>query len=199
VRSHRALPVPPYRGSGRCRWCAGPIYRRDGRDRELNLRRLWHRECADYWTLRSQPSTLRWFVNRRDRGICAECGRDTEGEARRIAKLRRVAYELQRARRYGRHEGVLTDAEVFPPTSELGRAVERKIRRDVRDGALCGDWEADHWTPLADGGSMDTWNVVTLCRPCHKAKTAREAGERAERRKRDREAAAGILALEIGD
>jgi hypothetical protein len=38
-------------------------------------------------------------------------------------------------------------------------------------------WEFDHIVPLADGGTHELSNMQTLCRPCHRAKTAREAGE----------------------
>jgi 5-methylcytosine-specific restriction endonuclease McrA len=44
-------------------------------------------------------------------------------------------------------------------------------------------WELDHIVPLADGGTHELANMQTLCRPCHRAKTAREAAERARRRK----------------
>lgn len=50
--------------------------------------------------------------------------------------------------------------------------------------AHLGAWELDHRIPLIDGGSKDLQNLQTLCVPCHKAKTAREAGERARRRSR---------------
>jgi len=42
-------------------------------------------------------------------------------------------------------------------------------------------WELDHIVPLIDGGSHALENLQTLCTPCHKQKTAREARERAAR------------------
>lgn len=47
-------------------------------------------------------------------------------------------------------------------------------------------WEADHVVPLIDGGSFGLDNLQTLCVDCHKAKTAKEAAERAVRRKAGR-------------
>lgn len=44
-------------------------------------------------------------------------------------------------------------------------------------------WELDHIVPLIDGGGHDLDNLQTLCVPCHEKKTAREARERAERRR----------------
>ena len=50
-----------------------------------------------------------------------------------------------------------------------------------------GDWHVDHITPLIEAkGNIEFWklpNLQTLCHPCHKEKTAREATERAARRK----------------
>ncbi|MDA0769230.1 MAG: hypothetical protein BZY79_01745 [SAR202 cluster bacterium Casp-Chloro-G4] len=62
----------------------------------------------------------------------------------------------------------------------------RKFRREIfkRDKWTCqscgtrhwpkfrGILEADHITPLADGGAeFDEANVQTLCKPCHRGKT----------------------------
>ena len=44
-------------------------------------------------------------------------------------------------------------------------------------------WELDHVVPLADGGPHELADMQTLCRPCHRAKTARGATERTQRRK----------------
>lgn len=62
-----------------------------------------------------------------------------------------------------------------------------------RDGGVCAEcpsgtprhnrWQADHIVALADGGTWDTENGQTLCEPHHKAKSAREAAERAASRR----------------
>lgn len=58
-----------------------------------------------------------------------------------------------------------------------GRGMTRKLRERgfVPRRSL---WELDHIVPLIDGGSHDVSNLQTLCTPCHKRKTAREARER---------------------
>ena len=65
-------------------------------------------------------------------------------------------------------------------------ARERVHKRDRGKCASCGrrsrKWEHDHIIPLKDGGSHALDNIQTLCIPCHKLKTAREAGARASRR-----------------
>lgn len=43
-------------------------------------------------------------------------------------------------------------------------------------------WELDHVVPLIDGGSHALSNLQTLCTPCHKRKTAREASGRRDAR-----------------
>lgn len=60
---------------------------------------------------------------------------------------------------------------------------------EVRGDEECVDcgsdapWEADHEIPLWDGGEHDAVNIVRRCVPCHRDKTKREAGERAQRRR----------------
>jgi len=65
-------------------------------------------------------------------------------------------------------------------------ARDRVRKRDRGKCACCGrmsrKWEHDHIVPLKDGGSHALDNIQTLCVPCHKAKTAREAIARASRR-----------------
>ena len=71
-----------------------------------------------------------------------------------------------------------------------------------RDGGVCAAcrqkvvvWEIDHVVPLwsVDPDEPDAiryWlidNLQTLCRPCHKAKTARESAERAKIRQMRKE------------
>ncbi len=35
-----------------------------------------------------------------------------------------------------------------------------------------GEWECDHLVPLRDGGTNRIENLLVLCRPCHRRKTA---------------------------
>lgn len=64
-----------------------------------------------------------------------------------------------------------------------GRPWERKRQRIfLRDNYTCQhcfrptvDLECDHIVNLAQGGSDDDSNLQSLCVPCHKIKTAKEA------------------------
>jgi 5-methylcytosine-specific restriction endonuclease McrA len=67
---------------------------------------------------------------------------------------------------------------------------ETRARIQVRDNSLCAAcgrlWQAskdhvDHEIPREQGGSDDDSNLRLRCVECHKAKTAREAAQRAGR------------------
>ena len=71
------------------------------------------------------------------------------------------------------------------------RGVQDRERIRKRDGGLCQQckrdgkvsigFPVDHIKPLWDQGSDDDDNKETLCQPCHDAKSAYEARERARR------------------
>jgi 5-methylcytosine-specific restriction enzyme A len=73
---------------------------------------------------------------------------------------------------------------IFGSRSYRKKSTVDRLRVCARDKHLCqacleqgrvtlGD-EVDHIVPLQQGGSDDDSNKRLLCRPCHKAKTARE-------------------------
>ncbi len=58
-----------------------------------------------------------------------------------------------------------------------GRGSHRKLR-ELGYKPRKSLWELDHIVPLIDGGGHEPANLQTLCTPCHKDKTAREATRR---------------------
>lgn len=58
-----------------------------------------------------------------------------------------------------------------------GRGATRKLR-ELGYKPRKSLWELDHIVPLVDGGGHELENLQTLCTPCHKEKTVREAAER---------------------
>lgn len=129
----KSLPRGP-NGRGLCRWCA------------LEVPRGRYTFCSPYcvheWKVRTQPGYLREQVEKRDRGLCAECGEDTIAAARRLRYSRGAtrAALLQ-------HWGLRT-----------------RSRRSL--------WDADHIIPVAEGGGeCDLDNLRTLCLRCHRAAT----------------------------
>ncbi len=100
--------------------------------------------CVHQWRLRSDPGYLRDQVFARDRGRCAVCDADTLA----------IFAALKRARGLAREEGL----RIYSMRSI-------KARRSL--------WEADHITPVAEGGGQcDLDNLRTLCLLCHREETA---------------------------
>jgi len=61
------------------------------------------------------------------------------------------------------------------------RTCDRIKERDLHTCQACGlvtlQLEVDHIINIAQGGSDDDANLQALCVPCHRSKTAREAGQ----------------------
>ena len=55
----------------------------------------------------------------------------------------------------------------------------RQVNLTCANCGCVGPLETDHVGPLHRGGKDEWSNLQSLCVPCHAAKTAREAGERA--------------------
>jgi len=82
----------------------------------------------------------------------------------------------------------------WPPKIEerLKRLAAARLKRIlddlVREGfdrRRSSYWDMDHIKPVEQGGGLcGLDNLQTLCQPCHKAKTARQAAERAAARKK---------------
>lgn len=67
----------------------------------------------------------------------------------------------------------------------------------VRERAVPQGVEYDHVVPLWRGGVNHLDNLQTLCVPCHRGKTAREAAERAAVRRSQRRAAEAQMSLGV--
>jgi len=118
-------------------------------------------------------------VRKRDKTVCAECGIDTNALRRRLRDQVARAAE-KRAAADGRSRSRV--AKQRASTRGLTKALRErgfKPRQSL--------WELDHVVPLIDGGDHGLANLQTLCTPCHKKKTVREAHERAVRRSRERQ------------
>ena len=130
----RRLPKGP-NGRSLCRWCSTEVP--NGR------RTFCSHTCVHEWRLRTDGGYLREQVFDRDKGICANCGTDTEAVRK---ELRKLDY---RARR-----------ELLS-----GWGMTERARRSF--------WEADHILPVAlGGGQCDLSNMRTLCLKCHREATA---------------------------
>lgn len=114
-------------------------------------------QCRYAFSVAYFASSTRWHAFKRDAGICAICGCDTE-KLHRILKFVRPRMDAQKVAR------------------ELGFANGWYSRGHF--------WQADHIQECVRGGwgtGLD--NIRTLCTPCHKAETARLAAELAAERR----------------
>lgn len=151
-RHQRAREAFPSRGKGICAVCSEPI--------PGVRRRYCSNACAGLAALVCSPSTQRWRVQKRDRGVCALCGCDTE-MLRRIAVAARDLLKSWREPSGPRWYWMLTTIIDYP----------RTVGHDL--------WQMDHITPVAEGGGIPTRptvegimsNLRTLCLPCHNAET----------------------------
>lgn len=144
---------------GTCRWCQGPV---------AKPRRNWcSDECVDEYRIRNDPAFARSQVEKRDKGICALCGRDCHQLEKRIRA------------RAGEH---WWDND-HPRLPESARRFRRLLRR-LRIPWGSSLWQADHVVPVVEGGGgCGLENLRTACLCCHKRVTRELARRRAEARR----------------
>lgn len=129
--------------------------------------------------MRWNPSAVRDAVWRRDEGVCAVCGFD----AKLAARIMWYAVHHVGSTDDRRLEGYDHDSK-RPSLVWVVRSLFRQLW-GLR--SWCADpldaWDADHITPVCEGGANTLANLRTLCIPCHKAATAALAARRAAKRK----------------
>ncbi len=130
-------------------------------------------------TRRSRRSIDKAAVFARDKGVCAECGLDTDKLAKWLASLPRHGpmYPIM-----GRRDRYVT----HPLGLALGRHHARALTLlgrlwKVRLSVGCHLWEADHRTAIAEGGGDELSNLRTLCRRDHREATTALRGRLARR------------------
>lgn len=157
----------PFPGPGQCNWCGKPL--KDPRQRWCS------QPHSDEFWIRASESYARGHVARRDGGICALCGADTQHQ-------RKVASRLSMWGARHREWYVVR----FRPGLE---ALLRK-KWGIPRGRLNSEWwDMDHTVPLVEGGARDLSNLRTLCIRCH----AGETRALAQRRKSARTHALDLL------
>lgn len=147
----------------------------------------WHsQECVDRWMIANNAQHVRILLRRRDRGVCAMCGRDADRAKDRYE--RSVSWTFARhwdpryrqfpIIRHGRQAWLDACARWDRRFLWFERA--RKVRAErMRAGGWpihvrTSWWEADHIVPVAEGGGQPTTLDAyrTLCWPCHRKVTA---------------------------
>ncbi|KKM02862.1 hypothetical protein LCGC14_1780180 [marine sediment metagenome] len=162
---------------GRCRECGKPV---------PPGRRSWcGQDCVDAHRLRTDPNFQRLTVFNRDRGVCAECGRDCvalRNDLRPLTSWGSVAATLMSL---VKELGGLPDwwRDRYPDFD--ADKIEHAIKVADELGLLkhvmtrCSMWDMDHVVPLWSGGTNDLPNLRSLCVSCHREATRIGAAERA--------------------
>lgn len=145
-------------GKPLCRWCG---------IRVRPPRRSWCGDaCVHEFNLRASVAYMRGHVRRRDKGVCNECGCDTQKLGAVLFAASNAFRELTKGltlSRYDRHKYFCFQDEWL-----------RRLRFN-RDAAL---WQADHIVEVSNGGDTSMENIQTLCVPCHKTKTKQMHADR---------------------
>lgn len=149
-----------------CTWCGRPV----GKGRST-----W---CSDHCVLafrsRCDLGLIRSQVRDRDRGVCAVCRTDTKANARRTSGILHQMWNFYEV--FGLHRSRRANSR--------GRMVAARCRCPACQLIDTFEWEADHITPVVEGGGLCTAEGYrTLCLRCHKRETAALAGRRAQARR----------------
>lgn len=133
------------RQKGECTWCGGPVKK---------PRLYWcSQACVDAHQVRT-PAVAR-LVHKRDNGICATCGVDTDRMSRLSRLIRSGVY----------HKG----RQVGGDYHSYKALWDHWQRLGFDRGPL---WQADHILPVCEGGGLcGLSGFRTLCTVCHKAET----------------------------
>lgn len=152
-------------GNPLCRWCRGPV--------TLPKRSWCSNKCVDEFKMETSQGIMRAAVWKRDHGICAACGCDTD----RIQNVIDHILQAQFQERTGH-----SDWWAKSPSDHVQIFADLGFPRSSRSL-----WEADHILEVVRDGRGVLENLQTLCVPCHKAKTKKLAGERARERRTGKE------------
>jgi 5-methylcytosine-specific restriction endonuclease McrA len=192
--SRKRFTKAPFAGQkGRCSWC--------GTTDIPKGRRNWcSQECVDAYLMRASATHVRNLLKKRDRGICAICGIDSDKAYRAWRETSKdVARLADWLINHARWNQDWNGSRWVWRREEPAQAREvRRFRDDLRV-RYCPDgewsryrstgWDADHIVPVAEGGGeCDLSNYRTLCHPCHKRVTAELAARLAAARKAEKNA-----------
>lgn len=151
------------------------VCRNCGKVLPRNKRNNCSSKCSKEWALKTSPALMRRAVFARDKGVCAQCGADTQAQQSEYMAKRK-------------EQG--TDYNVLMKT----------LREKFGVFSVFGHWwEADHITPVIEGGGeCGLEGYRTLCIPCPRKVTA-ELRRRMSRRRRDEKALKNDLAGMFAD
>lgn len=145
--------------------------------------------------IRSSPGWAREALMKRDKGICATCGRDSNTDYRAFrAAFKEAARCMDTLHYKARFDQEWTNGrwtiKPYPFTPKQAGQMRRALMDRLmppNPGWTLGrstGWDADHIIPVEHGGgSCGLENLQTLCHLCHKSKTAQQAADKAAARR----------------
>lgn len=156
-------------GQPLCRWCRSPVPA--GRRTFCS-----NPDCVEQWRIRNSPGYARKLVFKRDKGVCVQCGCDTQDLVRQLegyyGSLLAADAATYEARRERQNEFIL---------ALVTRGFDRHA---ISNRSL---WQNDHIVEVVNGGGVcGLDNCQTLCVPCHKEKTRKLASDRAAQRRQSK-------------
>lgn len=193
----RSTKAPYAAQKGVCSWC--------GTDELPKGRRSWcSQECVDEYLIRSSSAHVRTLVEKRDGGICADCGCNADEQYKEWLERRKEAVRLADRLINGARFNIdwVNGKSVLRRQDNTDYPAQRRFRNEIiekyapgnwTEGRVSG-WDADHIVPVVEGGGecgLD--NYRTLCHPCHKKATAELAKRRAEQNRKEKRIQSGDL------
>lgn len=133
-----------------CRLCHKPL---TGRQTSWCSKRCGLEAYHHVQLRRGNSTSARILVKRRDKEICAKCGRDCALTKRFFDRAGSAILKYE-----------WRDRSLHP---------HYMIMRYFGFTPFKHTWEADHIHEIRDGGEHTLENLQTLCIPCHKEKTKR--------------------------
>ena len=157
---HRQAPLPADfmarkkseidRPEGTCIWCGeGDLDKM--KNGKVHPHRLWHEKCKGRYYFLTSQSVARWYIEKRDKGICAGCGKDCS-----------AVWEINPNQKYRSDTHTLVSDSCWemdhikPLWKSTGLTDEERLK------------------------FFEMENLQTICIPCHRKKSAQEAAERAQ-------------------
>lgn len=150
-----------------CRGCRKPVPKG---------RQTW---CSNECYETKCPQRVRFHVWERDKGVCSDCGVDTQRMANRMQRALRYPevsnWDYSRGTMFNREDYEKACKILVRHRTKVWNACAKRKASMIQDGwpsHTCRDWwEADHIIPHSEGGEYVLENMRTLCVPCHKKRT----------------------------
>jgi hypothetical protein len=159
---------------GKCRWCGEPT---DELTPTTKKPRKWHASCEAVVRMLSRTDVLRWQVEQRDHGICAECGEDW-------SERYKIRPEFPKT---------VDDGQVHHFIENFPSSIWGDFRVMWNPVIYVSRWHVEHKVPLWKVAHLPAAQrikyflldaVKTVCDECHAHKTRKESAERAKIKRR---------------